>query len=86
MFPPVSSRRRGLVGDAEIFAKRAAARALQWLTWAQTEHDRSVRRALAEARSVLAEQRTELQALRDEVAELRADRSRRSDDYGPAEK
>ena len=74
MFPPVSSRRRGLVGDAEIFAKRAAARALQWLTWAQTEHDRSVRRALAEARSVLAEQRTELQALRNEVAHLRSER------------
>jgi SAM-dependent methyltransferase len=78
MFPPVISRRRDRVGDFELLAKRVAARALRWLTWAQTEHDHSVKHALAEARSVLAEQRAELQALRNELAELRAQKKRDS--------
>jgi hypothetical protein len=85
MFPPVISRRPGRLGDVELLAKRAAARALRWVTWAQTDHDHSVRHALSEARSVLAEQRAELQALRNEVAELRAERRRGPGGNGPVE-
>jgi hypothetical protein len=78
MFPPVISRRPGRLGDLEVLAKRVAARGLRWLTWAQTEHDHSVKHALAEARSVIAEQRAELDALRNQLAELRAEKKRDS--------
>ena len=86
MFPPVMSRRAGRLGDLEVLAKRGAARGLRWLTWAQTEHDHSVRHALAEARSALAEQRAELDALRNQLAELRAQAKRGPSDTGPGEK
>jgi hypothetical protein len=78
MFPPVMSRRAGRLGDLEVLAKRVAARGLRWLTWAQTEHDHSVKHALAEARSALAEQRAELEALRKQLAELQAQKKRDS--------
>ena len=72
MLPPVMSRRRGRAGELERLLKRAVGKGLRWLTWAQTEHDRAVVRALREARGALDQQDAELRRLRDELARLRA--------------
>lgn len=79
MLPPVMSRRRGRAGELERLLKRAAGKGLRWLTWAQTEHDRAVVRALREARGALDQQDAELRRLREEIARLRAGSQQRDE-------
>ncbi len=71
MLPPLVSRRHGRAAKLELRAKQGLARATRWFTWAQSEHDRAVVRALAEARGALEEQAAELRRLREELTRLR---------------
>jgi len=70
MLPPIVARRQGRGGELELRAKQYLARATRWLTWAQTEYDHAVLRALRETRDALEEQEAELHRLRDELARL----------------
>lgn len=71
MLPPIVARRQGRSGELELRVKQHLARATRWLTWAQTEYDHSVLRALRETRDALEEQEAELHRLREELARLR---------------
>lgn len=71
MLPPIVARRQGRSGQLELRVKQHLARATRWLTWAQTEYDHSVLRALRETRDSLEEQEAELHRLREELARLR---------------
>jgi SAM-dependent methyltransferase len=71
MLPPIVARRQGRSGQLELRVKQHLARATRWLTWAQTEYDHSVLRALRETRDALEEQEAELHRLREELARRR---------------
>ncbi len=70
MLPPIVSRRHGRTARLELRVKQELARATRWFTWAQSEHDRAVLRALSEARGALEEQDAELRRLREELTRL----------------
>lgn len=70
MLPPVVSRRHGHAAKLELRVKHQLARATRWFTWAQSEHDRAVLRALSEARGTLEEQDAELRRLREQLTRL----------------
>lgn len=71
MFPPVLSRRSGVTAELELRLRRGLGRALRSLTWVQAEHNRAVRRALADVRTAFDEQESELRRLRQELARER---------------
>jgi hypothetical protein len=73
-FPPVITRRGGLIGRLELASRRAIGRGLRPLTWVQDEYDRQMLRALQEAHEALREQDAELRRLEREVNRLKADR------------
>ncbi len=68
MLPALVARRQGRAGELELRVKQHLARATRWLTWAQTEYDHAVLRALRETRAALEEQEAELHRLREELA------------------
>lgn len=71
-FPPVITRRAGLVGRAELGARRMLGRVLRPLTWVQAEYDREALRALAAAHEALREQDSELRRLASEIERLKS--------------
>lgn len=70
-FPPVITRRSGRLGQLELTARRALARALRSVTWVQAEYDREMLRALTETHEALREQDAELRRLEGEVERLK---------------
>ncbi len=73
-FPPAITRRSGRLGQLELTARRALARALRSVTWVQAEYNREMLRAMTEAHEALLEQDAELRRLESEVARLRDER------------
>lgn len=69
-FPPVITRRTGVVGRLELGVRRALGRVLRPLTWVQTEYDREVLEALSAAYEALREQDSELRRLARELERL----------------
>jgi SAM-dependent methyltransferase len=70
-FPPAITRRSGRLGQLELTARRALARALRSVTWVQAEYDREMLRALTETYEALREQDAELRRLEREVDRLK---------------
>ncbi len=78
-FPPVITRRDGRAAWLELRFRRLLGRALRPITWVQSEYDRQMLRALAEAHATLHEQDAELRRLATEIARLKAGRAEGED-------